>query len=94
MYYDSTIMMARTQITLPPEEHRRARARAAELGLSLAEYLRRLVAADLARDERDGAGIETIFNLGRGGESDVARHKDDYVAAAVEAEYRGEASRR
>jgi hypothetical protein len=82
-------MMARTQITLPPEDHRRARARAAELGVSLAEYVRRLVAADLGRDERASAGIDAIFNLGRGGDSDIARQKDAYIAEAVEAEYRG-----
>jgi hypothetical protein len=52
------------------------------------------MAADLARDKRHGVGIEVIFNLGRGSESDAARKKRDYVAAAVAAEYRREASRR
>ncbi len=41
-------MMARTQITLEPQIHRRARQRANELGVSLAEYMRQLVARDLS----------------------------------------------
>ena len=38
--------MARTQITLEPEIQRRARQRAGDLGVSFAEYVRRLVARD------------------------------------------------
>jgi len=44
-------MMAKTQITLGTEMQRRARQRANDLGVSLAEYFRRLVARDLARPE-------------------------------------------
>jgi hypothetical protein len=40
-------MNARTQITIDPELQRRAQARAAELGISFAEYVRRLLASDL-----------------------------------------------
>jgi len=43
---DGNIMMARTQITMQPEIQRRARQRASDLGVSLAEYVRRLVARD------------------------------------------------
>ncbi len=44
-------MMAKTQITLETEMQRRARQRANDLGVSLAEYFRRLLARDLARPE-------------------------------------------
>ena len=50
-------MTARTQITMDPELQRRAHAKAADLGLSFAEYVRRLVAhdpANAARQHRQG----------------------------------------
>lgn len=77
-------MMARTQITLDPEMHRRARDRAAALSVSLAEYLRRLVSADL-EEERPQADISALFNLGSSGGSDIARHKREYVGEAASA---------
>jgi hypothetical protein len=78
-------MVARTQITLEPEYHRRARARAAELGVSLAEYLRGLVRRDLEGPRRS-ASPEIVFDLGTSGGSDVAKHKDDYLGEAVGAQ--------
>lgn len=74
-------MMSRTQITLDPEVQRRARRRASDQGISLAEYVRRLVARDLG-----GAPANTdpslVFDLGSSGGSDIARHKDAMVAEA------------
>lgn len=85
-------MVSRTQISLDPELHRRAKAKAAELGISLAEYLRRLVADDL--EEVIPAGDPSrVFNLGDSGGSDVARHRDAYIAEAL-ASGRGQARRR
>lgn len=78
-------MMSRTQITLPPENHRRARRRAAELGISLAEYIRRLVDRDLRADTQPRADISAIFDLGDSGGSDIANHKHEYIGDAVEA---------
>ncbi len=74
-------MMSRTQITLDPEIQRRARQRAGDLGISLAEYVRRLVARDLAgaRPEADPA---MVFDLGSSGASDIATHKDSMIAEA------------
>lgn len=86
-------MMARTQISLSMEEHKRAKARAASLGISFAEYIRSLVRRDL-RDERPAGDISAMFGLGDSGGSDVARFKDDYVAEAVEAEYERETGRK
>lgn len=78
-------MMARTQIALEPELHRQARARSAELGVSLAEYVRRLVRDDIA-GPRPRADVSIVFNLGSADGSDVARHKDAYLAEAVGAD--------
>lgn len=80
-------MMVRTQIALDPEDHRRAKRRAAEQDVSLAEYLRRLVRRDLGGEERPKADISEIFGLFSSGGSDIAKHKDKYVGEAVEAEY-------
>jgi ABC-type sugar transport system ATPase subunit len=82
-------MMVRTQIALPPEEHRKAKAKAAELNISLAEYVRRLVARDLDHELPRG-DITQIFGLARSGRSDVSENVDKYVGEAVEAEYRRE----
>jgi hypothetical protein len=82
-------MMARTQITLDPELHRMARERAAELGISLAEYIRRLVARDVA-PARAPVDVSAFFNLGSSGGSDIARHKDEYIGQALEDEAREE----
>jgi hypothetical protein len=78
------IMMARVQVSLSPEELRRARTRAAELGISFAEYVRRLVARDLGQ-ERRSTDPQLLFDLGDSGGADVARDKHRYVGEAVEA---------
>ena len=78
---DGTIMMARTQITLDPETQRRARQRASDMGISLAEYVRRLVARDLGTKRRSVSPTE-VFDLGASGGSDVAAHKDAMLAEA------------
>jgi hypothetical protein len=79
--YDGAIMMAKTQITLGTEMQRRARQRANDLGVSLAEYFRRLVARDLARPET-AADVDRIFDLGSSGGSDIASQKDSVIAEA------------
>jgi hypothetical protein len=78
-------MMSRTQVTLSRENHRLARRRAADLGISLAEYIRRLVDDDLRSATPPKADISVIFGLGDSGGSDVANHKHEYVGEAVEA---------
>src|SRR6266508_1459327 len=79
--YDVAIMMARVQVALSPEEHRRARARAAELGISFAEYVRRLVAQDLG-EARATTRADALFDLGDSGGSDIAQRKDSYLGDA------------
>ncbi|MBA3366784.1 MAG: hypothetical protein H0U03_13550 [Actinobacteria bacterium] len=79
-------MMARTQITLTPEDHRRSRERASQLGISLAEYIRRLVKRDLEGRSTRG-DISLIFGRGNSGSSDVASAKDEYVDAVLAAQH-------
>lgn len=80
--YDVAIMTSRTQITLEPELHRRARHRAGQLGVSLAGYVRRLISRDLGEPEphRDPS---RVVGLGDSGSSDVARDKDAMLADAL-----------
>jgi hypothetical protein len=77
-------MVVRTQITLDAEAHRRAKRRAADLGISFAEYVRRVVDRDLG-DPAPRADASEIFGLFDSGGSDVARDKDRYVDEAISA---------
>src|SRR3954451_1411974 len=79
--YDGTIMMVRTQITLDNETHRRARQRAAAMGGAFAEYIRSLVAHDLASPAK-ATDRSILFALGRSVGSDVAENKDAMIAEA------------
>jgi hypothetical protein len=77
-------MMARTQISLDVETQRRARRRANELGISFAEYVRRLVARDLTEPPRQ-VDPSLVFDLGDSGGGNIARDKDAMVGEAVAA---------
>jgi hypothetical protein len=80
-------MTARTQITMDPEMQRRAHAKAAELGISFAEYVRRVVAQDLGEPKRT-ADVSIIFDLVKDGPvTDIARDKDKMIGAAVWQDY-------
>jgi hypothetical protein len=81
MWYDGAIMMAKTQIALETEMQRRARQRATDLGVSLAEYFRRLVARDLARPET-AVHVDCVFDLGRSDGSDIGGQKHSMIAEA------------
>ena len=54
--------------------HRRARRRTGELGVSLAEYVRRVVARDLGGQTAQ-ADAALMFDLGSSGGSNIARDK-------------------
>ena len=87
-------MMARTQITLDPEAHKRARKRASDLGVSLAEYLRRLVQKDLGTDQKNKVDVSCIFDLGRSSKpSDIAKDKDRMIGEAIWADFERSRSR-
>ena len=80
-------MNARTQITMDLDTQRRAQAKAAELGISFAEYVRRLVANDLG-EPKEEFDISSIFGLiDEGPPTNIARDKDKMLGEAVWEEY-------
>jgi hypothetical protein len=86
--YDGATMMVRTQITLKSDSHRRAKRRAAERGISLAEYLRQVVDSDLGEQPKgDISAIFGLFDTGASGGSDVARFKEQYLDEALWDDY-------
>lgn len=87
-------MHARTQITLDRETQRRAQAKAAELGISFAEYVRRLVADDLGAPKQK-PDISIIFNLvDEGPPTNIARDKHKMIGEAVWQDYLRKTGRR
>ncbi len=80
-------MMIRTQISLDSERHAQARARAAELGVSLAEYMRQLVDRDVGRSPRV-VDRSVVFDLGGGSPTDIASGKDRMTAEAIAASFK------
>lgn len=79
-------MLVRTQISLPEDDHRRAKERAAEQGVSLAGYIRQLIARDLD-EPRAKADVTALFDLGESGYTDVARNHDAHIAEALDARF-------
>jgi hypothetical protein len=76
------------QVTLDRDRHERAAQKASRLGISLAEYIRRLIAVDLDPGPAERADVSELFGIGRSGGSNVARHQDDYLAEAIGARRR------
>jgi hypothetical protein len=70
------------QILIEKELSKRAAERASQLGVSLAEYFRRLLRRDLGEPVR-ARDPSAVFNLGNSGGSDVAREKDRMVGEAL-----------
>ncbi len=71
------VIMLRTQISLSREDYDAAKAEAARLGISLAEFMRRALRAALPADEshpwmRYAGMVES-------GDADSSRHIDDIV---------------
>ena len=66
---------------------RQAQAKAAEMGISFAEYIRRLVSQDLGTPKRK-ADISAVFDLGASREpTNIARDKHKMIDEAVWEEY-------
>ena len=81
------MMRMRNQVTMDPDLLRRAKAKAAQLGLSFSEYVRRLITYDLDTP-RGKADVSVMFDFCDSGEpTDVARDKDKLIGEAVWAEY-------
>src|SRR5882757_7926146 len=80
-------MNARTQITMDPELQRRAQAKAAELGISFAEYVRRLVASDIG-EQKAPVDVSILFDLvDEGPPTNIARDRDKMIGEAVWHDY-------
>lgn len=82
LHHDVCMPMTRTQLSFEREALSRARRRANEMGISLAEYVRRLVDADLD-EPPPSASPETVFDLGSSTGSDIAADKDRMIAEAT-----------
>ena len=73
---------------------RRAQAKAEELGISFAEYVRRLVSEDLSARSRK-THISLIFDLvDEGPPTNIARDKDAMISEAVSDEHTRKVRRR
>ena len=72
----------RTQITLSPEQHLQVRKKATALGISMAEYIRRLVDQDLDAP-RPKADLASIIGLFASGGSDIATDGTEAIRNAV-----------
>lgn len=76
------IMMVRTQISLEDHDHARAKRRAAELGISLSELIRRALRKELG--ERAGSGdISELFGILDSGHTDTSQRVDELVSEAI-----------
>ena len=74
----------RTQIALDAEQHAVVKRKAADLGISMAEYIRRLVDRDL-QQAGPRADISDIFGIGDSGGSDIAVDRRVATAEAIAA---------
>lgn len=78
-------MPSRMQITLDPETQVKVRRRAESIGVPVAEYVRRVIAADLGGDPPK-SDVAELFDLGRSAEpTDIAKNKQAMIAEANEA---------
>ena len=74
-------MIQRTQITLDQTLDQRAKERARQLGVSFAEYIRRLISEDLG-ESKQNIPLVDLIGLGDSGGSDVAAHEEVYLDQA------------
>ena len=81
-------MMVRTQISLDPAELQQAKARAAELGVSLAEFVRQAVRRELGSSRTTGhiSDIFGIFGPDPGGPI-APEDYDDIIGRGLSDEY-------
>jgi hypothetical protein len=86
-------MMVRSSIAMDGELKRRAFGKAARLGIPFTEYVRRLVAKDLAKTS-EKQDISALFNLGASKEpTNIARDKHKMIGDAFWEEHLRETKR-
>ena len=81
---DAMISLVRTVITLPSHMHAKAKQRAAELGISFAEFTRRLFEKELDTPMPQG-DIDSICGMVKGAPFDMARDGRQIIAQATAA---------
>ena len=73
-------------IVLPDHHHAEAKRRAAGEGISLSEYIRRLVARDIERDAPAG-DPSAIFGVFDSGGSRIADSKQAMISEAIDKQF-------
>lgn len=73
----------RTIVTLPDHMHALAKHRAAELGISFAEFARRLFERELSRPAPQG-DIDSICGIVTGAPFDMARDGEQIIGEAAD----------
>ena len=73
-------------IVLPDHHHAEAKRRAAGEGISLSEYIRRLVARDIERDAPAG-DPSAIFGVFDSGGSRIADGKQAMISEAIDKQF-------
>ena len=76
----------RTMIVLPDHHHAEAKRKAAHEGISLSEYIRRLVAGDLEPDSRR-VDPSLIFGLFDSDGSRIADGKQAMISEAIDQQF-------
>ncbi len=76
----------RTMIVLPDHHHAEAKRKAARDGISLSEYIRRLVARDLKPAE-SASDPSVIFGLFDSGGSRIADGKQAMISEAIDKQF-------
>ena len=74
-------------IVLPDHHHAEAKRKAARQGVSLSEYVRRLVARDLAQDTSSN-DPSAIFGLFDSGGSRIADGKQAMISEAIDQQFK------
>ena len=83
LHHNVGVMMTRTQISMDTEMLRRARQKASDQRMSLAEYVRQLVSKDLGEIPPKG-DVRDVFNLFSSDEpTNIRTDKDRMVGEAV-----------
>ena len=76
----------RIQIALEAEQLAKVKRNAADLGISMAEYIRSLIDRDLAVSQTH-ADISAVFGLGSSGGSDIAAEGKSGISEAIETDW-------
>lgn len=76
----------RTMIVLKDSQHALAKRKAAQQGISLSEYIRRLVDRDLEEDA-PAQSITALFGLIDDGGSNIRENKHQMIGEAIDKHY-------